>query len=187
MPHSSPQVSHLGGARVTTRLWAHFRNQIGGNTFRAAVGAVTLAAGVLTAGAHGPVAAASPDTLPTQAPAKVVTELTGFQSPSGNVGCYIDPTTVRCDIAERDWPVPARPADCDLHVDFGQGLILSAGGDARFVCAGDTALGYGDTLAYGSSIAAGTITCDSAESGMTCRDSVSEHGFAISRQAYQIF
>lgn len=154
---------------------------------RVAFGALAMAAGVVSAGAQGPIAGASPHAIPTQTPPKLVTELTGFQSPSGNVGCYIDPTTVRCDIAERDWPLPARPADCDLHVDFGQGLILSAGGEARFVCAGDTALGYGETLAYGSSIAAGTLTCDSAESGITCRDSATQHGFAISRQAYQIF
>lgn len=156
------------------------------NAFRVALGALA-AAGAVWCGVPAPVAGASPDMIPAQAPPKLVTELTGFQSPSGNVGCYIDPTTVRCDIAERDWALPARPADCNSNVDFGQGLILSASGDARFVCAGDTALGYGETLAYGSSIAAGTLMCDSAESGITCRDTVSEHGFAISRQAYQLF
>lgn len=151
-----------------------------------AVGAWAMAAGVASAVALGPAAGASPDTVPVQTPPKLVTELTGFQSPSGNVGCYIDATTVRCDIAERDWALPPRPADCYSGIDFGQGLVLSDG-EARFVCAGDTALGYGDTLQYGSAIAAGTLRCESAESGMTCRDNATGHGFVISRQAYQIF
>lgn len=156
------------------------------NMFRVTFGALAVSAGVIAAGAQGPIAGASPHGIPTQTPPKLVTELTGFQSPSGNVGCYIDPTTVRCDIAERDWPLPPRPADCYSEIDFGQGLILSDG-QARFVCAGDTALGYGEALAYGDAIASGSIQCDSAESGITCRDNATGHGFAISRQAYQIF
>ena len=32
-----------------------------------------------------------------------VTELTGFTSPTGNIGCVIDRATVRCDIGKRDW------------------------------------------------------------------------------------
>jgi hypothetical protein len=49
----------------------------------------------------------------------------GFTSPSGNVGCYLDPSAARCDISERDWSPPPRPADCAF--DYGQGINLSAG------------------------------------------------------------
>lgn len=114
-----------------------------------------------------------------------VTDFTGFTSPSGNVGCYIDPTTVRCDIAERDWSPPPRPADCEF--DYGQGIALSHGEKAAFVCAGDTALGGGEPLAYGRSISAGALQCDSAESGITCRDVETWHGFSIAREAYRVF
>ncbi len=114
-----------------------------------------------------------------------VTKLTGFTSPTGNIGCYIDKSTVRCDIGDRDWEPPAAPKSCKL--DYGQGIELKAGGSADFVCAGDTALGGGDPLDYGKSIGAGLLRCESEESGMTCRDVESGRGFSISKQGYDIF
>jgi hypothetical protein len=116
---------------------------------------------------------------------KAITDFTGFTSPSGNVGCYIDPTAARCDISERDWSPPPRPADCEF--DYGQSISLSPGENATFVCAGDTALGGGQPLAYGRSISAGVLVCDSAQSGITCRDTKTGHGFAIAREAYRVF
>jgi hypothetical protein len=114
-----------------------------------------------------------------------VTELTGFSSPSGNIGCYIDRESVRCDIAERDWEPPPAPPDCDL--DYGQGMRLTAGSTAELVCAGDTALGGGTTLPYGSSIAAGLLRCESSRAGITCRDIESGRGFSIARESYELF
>ena len=113
-----------------------------------------------------------------------VTELTGFTSPSGNIGCYIDRRTVRCDIAERDWEPPSRPDGCEL--DPGPGITLDAGSAPAFVCAGDTALGAGDPLPPGQSIAAGLLRCDSEESGMSCRDVETGRGFTISKQGYEL-
>ena len=116
---------------------------------------------------------------------ELIADLVGFTSPSGNVGCYIDPATVRCDILERDWAPPPRPADCEF--DYGQGITLTAGEAPTFVCAGDTTLGGGAPLAYGKSISAGTLQCDSAETGFTCRDSKTTHGFTIAREGYRFF
>jgi hypothetical protein len=112
-------------------------------------------------------------------------DLVGFTSPSGNVGCIIDSAYVRCDIAERNWSPPPRPADCEF--DYGQGISLSRGEEAAFVCAGDTALGGGKPLDYGQSVSAGLMQCDSAESGVTCRDTKTGHGFTIAREAYRVF
>jgi hypothetical protein len=115
-----------------------------------------------------------------------VYELTGFRSPSGNVGCFIDVDYVRCDIADADWSPPPRPADCEF--DYGQGIAMEPGGSAVFVCAGDTALAPdGNPLPYGESITAGPLQCDSAESGITCRDVGTGQGFSISREAYRLF
>lgn len=114
-----------------------------------------------------------------------VTELTGFSSPTGNIGCYIDRESVRCDIAERSWEPPKAPASCKL--DYGQGIELAAGGEAAFVCAGDTALQTGDPLPYGESIGAALLRCESAEAGITCRDIESGRGFSLSREGYEIF
>jgi hypothetical protein len=113
------------------------------------------------------------------------TELVGFTSPSGNVGCILKSNYARCDVLERDWSPPPRPADCEF--DYGQGISLSPGEKAAFVCAGDTALGGGAPLAYGRSVSAGILQCDSAESGITCRDTETGHGFAIAREAYRVF
>lgn len=115
-----------------------------------------------------------------------VTELTPFNSPSGNIGCYIDPSTVRCDIRERDWSPPPRPASCNENVSYGQGLMLNAGEPARVVCAGDTALTTGNTLGFGDKIVAGSIECTSAESGITCWDFQYGGEFSISREAYHL-
>lgn len=116
---------------------------------------------------------------------ETVTDLVGFSSPSGNVGCYLDSTTARCDIGERDWAPPPRPSDCEF--DYGQGITLSVGESPAFVCAGDTALGGGAPLAYGQSVTAGTLRCESAETGITCIDSATTHGFSIARERYRMF
>jgi hypothetical protein len=130
---------------------------------------------------------AKPDQLTGLEPTddEVIDELIGFISPTGNVACMIDPTWVRCDILDNDWSPPPRPADCEF--DYGQGISLSPGAPAEFVCAGDTAFGPDEVLPYGESITAGVLACDSADSGFTCRDVETGHGFSISRQAYQLF
>jgi hypothetical protein len=107
-----------------------------------------------------------------------------FRSPSGNIGCYLDSTGARCDIAERSWEPP--PADQPCELDYGQGIGLDADG-AAFVCAGDTTLGAGAALAYGSSARRGSFLCESAEAGITCTDTASGRGFTLSREAYEIF
>ncbi|MCX2933723.1 hypothetical protein ORI20_25965 [Mycobacterium sp. CVI_P3] len=116
---------------------------------------------------------------------QVVGELTGFTSPSGNIGCMIDTLQVRCDIRERDWAPPPRPADCEF--DYGQGITLGPGRSPGFVCAGDTALAGGPPLRYGESISAGVLRCTSTASAMTCTDTATGHGFSIARQGYQFF
>jgi hypothetical protein len=45
----------------------------------------------------------------------------------------------------------------------------------------------GEPLAYGKSISEGAPQCDSAESGITCRDTKTGHGFSIAREAYTFF
>ena len=130
--------------------------------------------------------AAQPDKLTGPAPAdQEVNELTGFISPTGNVACMMDHSWARCDIIDHDWSPPARPADCEL--DYGGGIHIAPGAPAEFVCAGDTVFGTDNVLPYGESISAGVLRCESADSGITCRDTKTGHGFSIARQAYQLF
>lgn len=113
--------------------------------------------------------------------------LVSFHSPSGNIGCLADDTDgkwqLRCDVRERSW-TGARPRDCDL--DSGDALGMSASGRPYWVCHGDTVLGQGRVLAYGSTWGAGPFTCTSAAAGVTCRNR-GGHGFFLSRASYQIF
>jgi hypothetical protein len=130
--------------------------------------------------------AARPDKVTKAAPAdREVYELSGFVSPTGNVSCMIDADWARCDIIDRDWSPPPRPADCEF--DYGQGISLAPGEPAQFVCAGDTAFGADEVLPYGDSITADVLRCESAEAGITCRDAQASHGFSISQQAYELF
>lgn len=110
---------------------------------------------------------------------------TGFISPTGNVACMIDVDLARCDIIDHDWSPPPRPADCEF--DYGQGIEIIAGEPASFVCAGDTAFGPDEVLPYSHAITAGPLRCESANSGITCRDADTGHGFTLALQAYQLF
>jgi hypothetical protein len=112
--------------------------------------------------------------------------VTSFQSPSGNIGCVIDRQSgVRCDIRNRDWRPPPKPASCQL--DWGQGLEVGRRGRGHFVCAGDTTLGQGRRLAYGKAIRRGRFRCVSRRSGMRCVNRRNGHGFALSRERARRF
>ncbi len=108
-----------------------------------------------------------------------------FKSPSGNIGCALNKAGVRCDIGERSWHPPPKPASCP--VDWGNGLYLGRRGRARFICAGDTLLGSGRRLDYGRAIQRGRFRCVSRKRGMRCVNRRTAHGFALSRQAARRF
>src|SRR3954454_7242066 len=117
-------------------------------------------------------------------------EFSHFASPSGNIECVITSSgdgelvarSVRCDIDEGDWSPPPQPANCEL--DCGHAILIGVGQPAEFLCAGDTIIGSGgEPLSYGETITAGRLRCESARSGITCRDVESGHGFTISRES----
>lgn len=135
-------------------------------------------------------ASSTPD--PSTSPAPGIREVDGFTAfslPSGNVGCVINAgKDVRCDVRERSWsPPPRGSSDCAPDPgSYGNGITISAGGTARFTCARDIALG-GEPLAYGDSVTVGVLRCESTQSGMTCRDVGTGHGFSIARESYRLF
>jgi hypothetical protein len=116
-----------------------------------------------------------------------VLHLQTFRTPSGNIGCAMYEGGARCDIRKRDWKPLPRPASCSKEVDYGQGLAISHGGEATFVCAGDTALDPGGSaLSYGTASEVGGTECISRSDGVTCVNQAG-HGFFISVQSYQVF
>ncbi|HEV3363083.1 MAG TPA: DUF6636 domain-containing protein [Acidimicrobiia bacterium] len=108
-----------------------------------------------------------------------------FMMPSGNIGCTMqsDGGVVRCDIRQRDWAPPVKPADCNY--EFGRVLIL--GTTAGFGCASDTALIGAPVLPYGSTSRQGKYECRSEEVGVTCTNLESGHGFLLSAAEYRLF
>ena len=117
-----------------------------------------------------------------------VFESTFFLSPDGNIACNIGMDEgVRCDIIDADWPRPARPADC--QESYGHMIAITPwiglGKPAEFICAGDTVFGSDEPLQDGESITSGAFRCESVDSGITCRNTETAHGFSISFDAYQ--
>lgn len=127
------------------------------------------------------------------APPAAAVEQVFFTSPSGNIGCFMDPWTVRCDIRDRTWLPPPRPANCpefgDYGHDYGQGIVLNADDDAgaSFVCANDSVLGAGPPLGYGQEMQLDSIRCQMWPTGVACQDFMNGKGFTMSREAYEIF
>jgi hypothetical protein len=125
-------------------------------------------------------------TIEGEQPSRVL-HLRTFRTPSGNIGCAMYEGGARCDIRKRDWKPLPRPASCSEEVDYGQGLAISHGGEATFVCAGDTALDPGSSaLSYGTASEVGGSECISRRDGVTCVNQAG-HGFFISVQSYQVF
>jgi hypothetical protein len=97
----------------------------------------------------------------------------------------IDATWVRCDIRERNYAPPQKPAGCDL--EWGDAIEMSDRGPAHFLCHGDTAFDPGaPVLAYGQQTQEGPIVCRSEFAGMTC-ERAGPTGFFLSRESYRIF
>ena len=121
---------------------------------------------------------------PAPRPARKVDEAM-FRTPSENIACALTRSAVRCDIVRKTWQPPAKPADCEL--DWGNGLALS-NGQATVTCAGDTLIGTSEsTLQYGEALTAGTVRCDSENSGLTCQDEKTGHGFTLASARYTLF
>ena len=110
-----------------------------------------------------------------------------FETPSHNIGCYIDSQSARCDIRQHDWTPPPKPQYCiKAGVDWGGGVSVAAH-RASVVCAGDTTLGGPGLLGYGHSARRGPIYCISRTAGITCGNADTGHGFFLSRARYRLF
>jgi hypothetical protein len=113
-----------------------------------------------------------------------------FSTPSKNIGCHVTAEFVRCDILKRSWEPPPDPAkkQCEQEqgLDYGHGIQLDLT-HAEFVCSGDSALGSGDTLAYGEIAQRGPNVCESQPDGITCSNINNGAGFFLSKESYRIF
>jgi hypothetical protein len=156
------------------------------NTFKAAT--VTL------------IAAAACVALPATAQAEP-SNMFQFLTPSGNIACHMDDRSdgtgyAWCKVRDHTWALPAsgycqagylpgaigEPGDDDLQLSQGNapclGFVMS-----QIFFTGEYAP---STLGYGQTHTVGTITCESASSGVTCTDTSTGHFFRVSRESYQL-
>jgi hypothetical protein len=164
-------------------------------TTTTAAPAVTVSAsGAPTPGTTTPSATAPNGTADSTAPAAAtpsanIVTVTGdtsfFITPSNNIGCAVTTSSARCDIGDRSWTVPPKPASCQL--DYGNGLVVSASG-AAVSCAGDTVLHVTTSvLPYGHGVRNGQMQCVSQSTGVRCEDLATGHGFTLAKEAYTLF
>jgi len=109
-----------------------------------------------------------------------------FQSPTGNVGCSLNPGGATCEINSYTWFIPPPPD----YLVGGRGnvFLLARGAEpAAGVWHSDHQFPDGaPRLDYGQSRTAGTISCTSEPAGITCTDSSTGHFFRVSRESYRV-
>lgn len=108
-----------------------------------------------------------------------------FQANAGNIGCAISKSGARCDIRNRKWDPPPKPASCP--VDWGFGLRVDNKGKGNYVCAGDSVLGLGPKKGDDKVIRRGYIRCRVNGSSVRCVSLRSQHGFSISKNRARRF
>lgn len=105
-----------------------------------------------------------------------------FHSPSNNIQCSLDEEQARCDVYENTWTLPP-PPECAADIDWGDSVVVYRNEPATLLCHGD-ATNSGPELSYGTSVTVGVFTCRSETDGVTCNNSLSGHGFKVSRGSY---
>jgi hypothetical protein len=111
-----------------------------------------------------------------------------FMLPSRNIGCAMTAAAARCDILNRNWTPPPRPASCPRdHGDYAQGLVVSQTA-VSLVCAGDTVIGSTqEVLEYGHGIRVAEFVCTSARVGVRCEYVPTGRGFTLAQERYTTF
>ncbi|GAA4427435.1 hypothetical protein GCM10023169_27420 [Georgenia halophila] len=107
------------------------------------------------------------------------TEISTFASPSGNIQCDLGGDLARCTILEHNFDAPQ-------GCDDGTTLAVPMDGEVSNRC--DSPVGaQGDVLQYGDSGVSDFYACTSEETGMTCWNTLTGHGFSMARAGYETF
>jgi hypothetical protein len=119
-----------------------------------------------------------------------------FDSPSHNIHCGIsdstDPasTLFGCAIDKYTYKDPPDTTGCSSYIHYGGGFSSTFIGPVKVLCRGGAMFG-GESktvgvLSYGSSVSYKNVTCESASSGMTCRNTTSGSRFFITRDRFSM-
>jgi hypothetical protein len=112
-----------------------------------------------------------------------------FQTPSGNILCWIADDAATCRII--DYTYASAPADACSTPGFANEFWLDAAKPAELRCSPEPPGAYSGlrahtTLEYGQSRSVGVMTCVSEASGVTCTGTSTGHFFHVSRDSYQL-
>ncbi|MFI5781994.1 hypothetical protein [Nocardia sp. NPDC051570] len=122
-----------------------------------------------------------------------------FATPSGSFGCVIfprpmGPANEGGDVAGcqgRQAAIPSGGKDCGTNPDYLQVADSVGPGGARQACVNQPIFTLGaagaKTLAYGSRLSVNGYTCLSEQTGVTCTNDATKHGFTIARELNRIF
>jgi hypothetical protein len=113
-----------------------------------------------------------------------------FQTPSGNIMCWIDENMAECRIVDYTYSVAQLPPDCGSP-GWPNGFYLHEGAAAELECYPAPPGTYHGvrsdvTLDYGQKKSAGAMTCAVDTSGVRCTDASSGHFFLVSRDSYEL-
>lgn len=109
-----------------------------------------------------------------------------FASPSGNILCFMQQMQASCWISDKQWTIeqPSGPF-CD-ESDWGNAIDVTTT-EVVWPCYTDFIYDpEADALAYGDAMVVGQFRCDSASTGVTCRNQ-SGQGFTLARAEVLIF
>jgi hypothetical protein len=110
-------------------------------------------------------------------PPTAAARLLAFKSPTGNITCVMS--------TERDQP---QFAQCEMRSNQ-TGYSVRRRGRVQLYdrAAEDDLAGRRFVLRYGHALRLSVFVCTSRFSGMTCRSTLSGHGFSISKQRQRLF
>jgi hypothetical protein len=93
-----------------------------------------------------------------------------------------------CRSYKHRWRAPARPARCD-PLAYGDTLVLlRSGSRSEFLCQGDnTFFGATPVLSYQHAWRYRNTECVSRETGVTCTNIATGHGFFMSLDRFRLF
>ena len=119
-------------------------------------------------------------------------ERPAFQTPSGNILCYVDNSAsvldMTCLIRQAQWPMPKLVGDsCDM--DLVRALVVAPDLDpqAIAICHSDVFWPYpAPTVSYGTTWQVEGFTCQIEQTGVTCTDSRTGRGYSVARAGYTL-
>lgn len=143
---------------------------------RAVIAAAALAATMTAVPGTSAVAKADPN------------ETFTFQTPSGNMACYLGPAErdgTNGEVGEHTYSAPPPSPTC--HLAWGDRFVLAQGSQPVLSCHGDTLRSAGlQRLDYSETAFSGAIRCSIESAGVTCTDTTTGHFFQLSRESYEL-